>query len=160
MTLCDKLDDYLDRGLSEEQSQLFEAHLHDCPGCFAAALQQERLETLLAEAVKQFDTLPAGLISRTRGRLVSARRRRRLLYAMTAAAAAAVVWWLVGIPRYRVEPPGPELVSPERVAVAEVSRPEVRISFANESKLLIVPEKTDSPNVTFMWVYPNLRKSP
>ena len=156
---CDSVDDYLNRDLPPEQDQLFRAHLLDCATCQAAVQQQERLSALLREAVIELDPPPAEVVTRFRARLTKARRRRFLAFAMSASAAAAVVLLLMQKGRWTVGPEKPESAPPiEMVAVQEkVPSAEVRISFANESKLIVVPEETDSPDVTFVWVYPNQR---
>jgi hypothetical protein len=161
LSSCDQLDDYLARGLGEEQERAFEAHLPECPACYTAVQQQNRLDALLVLAVTKLDQVPVELIHRTRARLQKLRRRRYLAYALSASAAAALVWFLLQLPtrpptrlKDGSRPPG------EVVAESEKESPDpVRISFSHESKLLLVPEETGSPDVTFVWVYPNLRSA-
>ena len=156
---CASLEEFLNRDLPLEQEQLFRAHLPDCAACQAAVQQQERLNALLTEAVLELDPAPAEVISRFRIRMAKARRRRFLTYAVSASAAAAVILLLLQNQRRTVVPekpePGPRI---EMAAVPEKVPPaQVRITFANQSKLIVVPEETDSPDVTFVWVYPNQR---
>jgi hypothetical protein len=157
--MCDRLDDFLARDLAAEVERAFEAHLLDCPACLAAVKQQERIDALLSEAVERLVPMPADLIPRTRTRLKAARRRRYLAYALSVSAAAALVWSLVRLAPWAPQSPVNRESQPQ-VQVAEkkeVPPADVRIAFKDDSKLLIVPEKTDSPNVTFVWVFPNQR---
>jgi hypothetical protein len=57
----------------------------------------------------------------------------------------------------RPQPPIPALKSVPEVAVQKTSPP-VQVSFANHSKLLVIPEDTGTPDVTFVWVLPNQRQ--
>jgi hypothetical protein len=69
-----------------------------------------------------------------------------------------IVWSVMqAVPR-KVVPVEPAPVEPVQIADVKVApEPRVQISFSDESKLLIVPEKTESPDVTFVWVYRNQR---
>jgi Putative zinc-finger len=156
---CASLDDFLNRDLSPEQEQLFRAHLLDCAACNAAVQQHERLNTLLRHAVLELDPPSVEVVFRFRARMAKARRRRFLAYAVSASAAAAVILLLIQKDRWVVVPEKPEPAPPIEIAAVQEKVPpaQVRISFANESKLVVVPEKTDSPDVTFVWVYPNQR---
>ncbi len=158
---CALLDDYLARDLTAEKERAFEMHLLDCPACHSTVHQQRRLDAMLQEAVRVLVPVPAGLIQRTRARVEKSRRRRYLAYALSASAAAAIIWALFQQGFWLRPPMNPESQPPEQVAQEKATpAPEVRISFADESKLLVVPEQTDSPDVTFVWVYANQRSAP
>ncbi len=158
---CDLLDDFLARDLSTEKEQSFAVHLTDCTACNAIVQQQKRLDALLQEASRVLVPVPAGLVQRTRHRLQKSRRRRYLAYSLAASAAAAIIWALFQ-QGFWLRPPTNAVSQPPEQVVQEkaISAPEVRISFTDESKFLIVPEQTDSPDVTFVWVFPNQRLAP
>lgn len=153
---CQSLDDYLDHDLSGEDRSRFVAHLTNCADCRRAVEEHERLTALLVEAT---GPVPVGLTERIERRLRMARWRRVTAVAAALAATAAGVW-LLG--RYLPRPgqPSPPLadVRPEPPAPEE-PRPAdlVRVSFPRSANVLAVPVQTESPNVTFVWVYPNLR---
>jgi anti-sigma factor RsiW len=160
-TPCALLDDYLARDLTVEQERAFEIHLLDCPACHSTVQQQRRLDAMLQEAVRVLDPVPAGLVQRTRARLLKSRRRHYLAYALSASAAAAVIWALFQQGSWLRPPMNAESQPPKQLAQEKATpAPEVRISFADESMLLVVPEQTDSPDVTFVWVYANQRSAP
>jgi hypothetical protein len=154
---CQSLDDYLNHDLGGEGRARFVAHLMECSDCRRAVEDHERLATLLVEATR---SVPAGLTERVERRLRRVRRRRIVATAAALAAALAGVW-LLGRYRPRPEQPSPPLadVRPEPPAAPEAPRPadRVRVSFPPGANVLAVPVETESPNVTFVWVYPNLR---
>jgi hypothetical protein len=85
-----------------------------------------------------------------------AARRRRFAAAIAALAAAVAVVWLVG--RTAPRPVGPlPAVAEVRPAPESPRPPQVRVTFPRAADVIVVPGPTDSPNVTFLWVYPGLR---
>ncbi|CAN5290554.1 hypothetical protein BH10PLA2_BH10PLA2_19050 [soil metagenome] len=155
--ICHNLDSFLAEDLNEEDSRLFRAHLKDCLLCQSAVTQQRRLDRLLAEATQAFDIVPPTLAARIEHRLQRRQRRRLLAYACTVPVAASLVWILLHL-WPRPEPLRPESGPPPQVAQQPTASP-VQVSFANRSKHLVVPEDTGLPDVTFVWVLPNQRKS-
>jgi len=90
------------------------------------------------------------------GRPLRAARRRRFAGAVAALAAAAAVVWVVGRPTPRPVGPAPEVA--EVRPVPEPPRPPLaRVTFPRAADVIVVPGPTDSPHVTFLWVYPGLR---
>lgn len=155
---CEMLEDYLARDLAKDQEQAFEQHLTECLSCRRAATRQERIDALISEAVEKLLPEPDGLVPRIHVRLRRARQRRYLAYTASVAAAAAIVWGISQMTPRGATPVEPEPAPPMQITeVKEEPAANVQISFANESKLLIVPEKTESPDVTFVWVYRNQR---
>jgi hypothetical protein len=159
-SLCNLIDDYLARDLFPDKEEAFRAHLLGCQNCRAQVKQHERLAATLTEAVGVLCPVPDHLLARTRARLLSARRRRAVRWLVGAAAAAALLWVVSqSLPRKALkldeQPAETEQVAGDRAPPA----PEVQLTFAQESKLLIVPEKTDSPDVTFVWVFRNQRSA-
>src|SRR5262245_7601950 len=107
---CERLDDYLDRGMSDPERAAFAAHLAGCSLCREVAHRHEQMERLLARAVTELELVPALLTERIQHRLRAARQRRWLRYgaALTAAAvlaAVGVAGWLLTRPPE--DPPGP-----------------------------------------------------
>jgi anti-sigma factor RsiW len=160
---CLLLDDYLAHDLDDAEAARFADHLAECPACRRAVHENERLTALLTAAADRLTPVPAGLTERVGRRLQSVRRRRfaATAAALTAAlaAAAAVLWWLGH--------PAPRVPEPERT-VAEVrpqppapeapgSADRVRVTFPAGANVVAVPVPTESPNVTFVWVYHGLR---
>ncbi len=157
MTPCTDLDDYLAGDLADDAAARFAAHLPACGDCRRAVAEHERLTALLSAAVAALEPVPAGLTDRVRRRLRAARRRRVAAALMAVAAAVAVAVVLLGRTPPRREP-SPPLVKAPAPPAPELSRPagHVRVRFPG-GDVLAVPEKMDSPNVTFLWVYPRLR---
>jgi hypothetical protein len=156
---CQSLDDYLAHDLRGDDEARFLEHLPGCATCRQAVQEHERLAALLVEASSQLEPLPAGLTERIALRLRAARRRRGV--ALVAAALVAVTaMWLISREGHRpkhqpiVAEPAPE------PRVVEAPRPlePVRVTFPDDAQVIAVPVKMDSPNVTFIWVYPGLRE--
>lgn len=156
---CDLLDGFLGKWLTEPERAEFQAHLADCPGCRVRIEEQERVNRLLAEAMRQFAPVPPGLVRRVERRLN--RVRRRQLIGWTGAAAAVLlagsfaVWWY--------QPPPAEDRTPPRVADTPTSSPleearppapPVHVRIIRPAEVITVPRKTDNPAVTIIWVYP------
>ncbi len=158
-TACDWLVDYLDHDLTAETERLFLAHLPACPACSAAVTQQRRLEEVLSRASERFDRVPVDLVAKARKRIRLASRRRTLTLAAVVSAAAAAIWWVTSVLRPIPQPLVPGSESPIQIASETTGPPEIRVTFADDARLLVVPEKTDSPDVTFLWVYRNQRET-
>ncbi|HEY1378157.1 MAG TPA: zf-HC2 domain-containing protein [Gemmataceae bacterium] len=160
MTPCAALDDYLAGALTGDAAARFVAHLPGCADCRRAVAEQERLAALLTAAVAALEPVPAGLTDRVRRRLRAAHRRRVTAAVMAVAAAVAVAVALLGRTPPRPEPSPPLVKAPAPPAPGPPRPAEhVRVRFPG-GNVLAVPEKMDSPNVTFVWVYPTLRRQP
>jgi anti-sigma factor RsiW len=156
---CHRIDEYLDGELDEPDRSLFEQHLARCSSCAIAVDQQHQLSRLLKAATEQLDRPSPELMRKIDRRLRASRRKRYLAGVVVVATAAALAWIYLHMPARRNEPIPSERMPAVEIADARPARSQVRISFANQSKLLIVPVETGSPNVTFVWVYPNQRKA-
>ena len=168
---CDRLDDYLLDGLSEEEASAFEAHLAGCSTCRDELEHQRRIDGLLAQGTGRFEAVPRWLIDRIEGRVHRSARRRvvRLAGGLSAAAlavSALAVWLTVGglgpgnnrqpLVHERVEPgddgnqvdpPGGPTPRPQPVA---------SVSIADPSAAILVPVETKQPNVSIVWIYPTV----
>ena len=159
-TPCQSLDDYLAHDLTGEPLRRFSAHLASCAQCAQAVRDHERLHALLVEAV-QLEPVPPGVMQGLRRRVRTARQRRFVAAAAILAAAAALVAWLTwpGTPPDEPKPQqaqnrgGPNPLPREVPVVVEP----VRVRFPHGAGVVAVPEKIDSPNITFIWVYPGQR---
>ena len=156
---CHQIDDYLDGDLAELDRTGFEQHLANCPICAAVVEQQRQLAGLLEAATQHFDRPSPELVRKIVRRLRMKRRRRVFAYAAALSAAAAVVWVLLSRLPIKDKSIEADVKPALEIAEAKTAGPPVRISFANESSLVIVPEETGSPNVTFVWVFPNQNKT-
>ncbi len=158
-TPCSALDDYLANDLAGAARARFADHLAGCADCRRAVREQQRLDALLTEATARLEPVPAELAERV-GRRLKVARRRRLAAAVAALTAAAVVAWLLARPaplpvepeppvaKGQPEPPAPEAPPPEAV---------VRVKFPAGADVLAVRARSESPNVTFIWVYTGRR---
>lgn len=161
-TPCQSLDDYLAQDLGAEERARFVAHLAGCPDCRRAVRDAERLRALFTAAVAQLEPVPAGLTERVR-RQLRAVRRRRLAVTVTALAAAAAAVWLIGPIAHRQVKPVPQggdVSPPAAVQITPQPTQQVRVRFPAGTAVVTVPAPTDSPHVTFVWVYPGLRAAP
>jgi hypothetical protein len=157
-TPCKLLDDYLARDLSGDVLDCFRQHLGDCAECRQAVQEFELLSSWLTEATTRLELVPASLTQRS-VRVARPSRWRRLAAAATALAAmAAAIWFL---PR-----PSPRPLEPKIQVAAEQPGPAsqesqsanpVRVHFPTAAHVFAVPQPTDSPNVTIVWVYPGRR---
>jgi hypothetical protein len=162
-SVCSLLDDYLAHDLSGAELARFIAHLSDCPDCQQIVREHARLDSVLTAAIASLQMVPTGLTDCVARRLRSSHRRRIAFVAAAAAAVVAMIWAISRIipsadhpllaeqSVVGPEPPAPELTTPGE---------EVRVTFLNRDGVLAVPEKSAAPNVTFIRVYPGLRKSP
>src|SRR5437763_13449563 len=164
MTLppCGRLGDYLARDLGGDELARFTTHLQDCPDCRRAVGEHERLTDLLSAATIRLEPAPAGLVAGVGRRLRAARRRRVALIAASIAVAAATLW------QFRYRPTRPSEPEPARAEVrparpaTPAPRPDalVRVTFPADAHVIVVPEPIETPNVTFLWVYPGRRVVP
>lgn len=101
--------------------------------------------------------IPPGLIDRIDERLRAAAGRRWILAASLAAAAVVAVavtaWLVAGGGFVTVEP---SIESPLRLTQSEPSRSPAAVVFDPTSPYFAVPVKTESPNVSIVFVYQNL----
>jgi anti-sigma factor RsiW len=156
---CHYLDDYLAHDLRGDDEARFVEHLTGCPACQQAIDEHERLAALLREASRELEPIPVCLTERIARRL-RATRRRRAVALVAAALVAMTAMWLFTREGHRLErqpivaEPGPE------PRVVEAPRPveRVRVTFPDDAHVIAMPVKMDSPNVTFIWVYPGLRE--
>jgi anti-sigma factor RsiW len=166
-TLCVWLDDYLANDLPAGDASRFTAHLPACAACTKAVREHERLAGLLNRAV-ELEQVPMSLNATALRRLRLARRRRIAAVAVSVAASVVVALGLIRwIARSEIKPEiretAPEIVQKQPQAPAKVavpSAPKVRVTFPPDSGVIAVPVPVDNPNVTFIWIYPGLRRSP
>ena len=162
ISICQLLDDYLDHDLDPVERSQFIAHLSECSSCRQAIAEQERLESLLAEANARLEPSPVGLVIQIEECLRQNRRRRWVVVAAAVAATAAAICLVCRTPLR----PGPSEF-PVTEPVAESNSPQlpqpslsVRVSFPHDANVFAVREKSDSPNVTIVHVYSGLLSSP
>jgi ferric-dicitrate binding protein FerR (iron transport regulator) len=150
--LCQWLDDYLARDLGGADHARFVAHLPECPECRRAVDDNERLVALLAQAAES-EPIPTGLTERVARRLRVARRRRRAAMAAAALVTAVIAGMLLHRPAPRPSEPATS-VADVRPATSD-TRPTspVRVTFPPSAHVSAVPVRTESPNVTFLWVF-------
>jgi hypothetical protein len=155
--VCELLDGYLGRWLSEPELQAFVAHLASCPLCRQAVDEQRRFDQLLSQASTLGGLVPAGLVERIEGRLVQGQRRRLLV---RTAALAAVLLLAVGISIWIVKRVAvrPELVRnpPAPAPMAKTATPVfTRVALSRGSGLTAVPIESHNPGVTIVWLFPD-----
>jgi Putative zinc-finger len=152
--LCERLDDYLAHDLAGVGRDEFVAHLAGCAKCRASVDGVESLSSRLRTACERLDPIPAELAANISERIDARRWRRRALAAIALAASIGfMAFWLS---RDGETPAiGPKAISPPIASAA----PPVRVTFPNK-KLIAVPVESESPNVTVLLVYPNLRTQP
>lgn len=155
---CARLDDYLDGDLPEIERLDFEAHLTMCETCRQAVELDRRWGGLLAAAG------PVAPASLTRNILAVVERHRRLrlaravaLIGLAASLAFAVARWNVDRPRVPVARTNDPSAS-QPIASAD-QRPEVHITIAPESRLLALPLESKNPQVSIVWLYPEVRST-
>jgi len=147
MKPCDQIDDFLSGALSAESRAAFAAHLSGCADCRSAERETHQLDALLLTLDEQA-AVPTELVKRIDGRLRQAHRRRLIVRSAAAVAAGVLIlalWYIR---------PQPAIEIVEKTPTLPVEITAVRVDFSDE--VLAVPQKTDSPNVVFYWVYPNL----
>ncbi|SRR6266849_3423367 len=165
MTICEQIDGYLGKWLTEDERVAFEAHLANCPGCRQFVREQRRLEELLTRANAVLVSVPMRLIDQIDERLWRARRRRVLVWATGLAAASILIYFLTAwfLPQraFKVEPVQSEIVAapPQQPEATRDPRSLVEVTFQPPSDVIAVPQKTDNPSVTIIWVYPTIKTS-
>jgi hypothetical protein len=159
LTPCRWLDDYLAHDLTGDEHARFVTHLPDCADCRRAVRERERLATLLTEATTKLDPVPTDLTDRISRRL-RATRRRRFAAAAAALAVIASAVWLIGRTAPRPDKPQPPLADVKPAPESPPPAERVRVTFPESAHVLAVPAPTESPNVTFLWVYPAVRVAP
>src|SRR5262245_24432426 len=128
-SICNRIDGYLGRWLSESERAEFETHLVTCARCRHVVREQEHIDRLLTAAAAP---VPPLLIDRTARRLQRARQRRLIAWSAGLAAAALLVYLLADrfLPRpvddrappvVEIDPPGPPSAPPS---------PIVQVTFA------------------------------
>jgi hypothetical protein len=154
---CQLLDDYLDHDLEPGDHTRFVAHLSKCPSCQQAVADYNRLENILTEAIA-LEPIPENITAR-----IEAGLQRQGLWrwgvasAMLAATAAAI--WLIA--HYFSQTPElnlsvVEVTTPPAESKTSPSAGPVRISFPADANVLVMREKSESPNVTVVHVYSGL----
>jgi anti-sigma factor RsiW len=140
---CQLLDDYLNNDLTGEDLARFQSHLEGCSACSRALGEHQQLRALLCEAVAR-EPLPVGLGEKTVCKLRAARLRW-----------IAVLWWF-GQAGTKPNEPMIAREAPRAVPQPAEKAPnqDVHVTFLDNPSVLAVPEKMDSPNITFYWVYP------
>ncbi|MDZ4783564.1 MAG: zf-HC2 domain-containing protein [Planctomycetia bacterium] len=154
---CTRLDDYLNGDLREAERSAFETHLGACEVCRRAVAVDRHWEGLLAAAkpiAPATLTEPIAIVAQ-RERL----RRRTILrgWAVIGIAAGLLVMAFNFFDQKAALVVQPDVeVAPVRVA-AVPAPPEVRIEFAAESRVIAMPLKSKNPQVSIVWLYPELR---
>ncbi len=158
---CRLLDDYLNGDLPGEEQARFAAHLGKCPACARTVQEQARCDWLLRQAVLELQPVSSDWLARVRrGIRYSAARKRAVRAAGLAAALLLMgfgVWWLqrgdlgeeqdtgtIATIEQRPPPGGPE----------RAARVTADVIVQAESALIVVPVKSERPNVTILWIYP------
>lgn len=151
---CTQLDDYLDGDLDAASRRAFEAHLRACDACRQSAEFAQRTEQLLAASRP---VAPAGLVERIDRRL----RRERVLQIgqRCGLLAAAVVLIVLGFWGSRGRETGVVPVPPPSQQVAVAPERDVRIRFSEDEPVIAMPLKSKNPQVTIVWVYPEVRRA-
>jgi anti-sigma factor RsiW len=169
---CDRLDDYLLGGLSGGETTAFETHLAGCPACRDELQWQWEIDRLLAQGTRQFEPVPVSLVDRIQQQYGRYRRRRvvRLAWCGSAAALATavlIVWLAAG--RFGAgDPPQPMVQQhPESSGDQEPVQPPTpesartlsvaRVRLSDPSDAILVPLRTQEPNVSIVWVYPTVK---
>lgn len=169
---CERLDDYLLGGLSENESARFEAHLAGCAACRDELQRQRQIDRLLAQGTGQLEPVPSSLIDRIEEQYCRSRRRRVVRLACCLSAAALLLLALTvrlatgilgsGADSQPIvqEHPGPA-VGAKQVDPPRHERPPAgpvaTVTFADPSEAILVPLETKSPNISIVWVYPTVK---
>jgi hypothetical protein len=163
MTTCEQRDGFLGKWLTEDERTAFEAHVANCPDCRQFVREQGRLDDLLARANAALVPVPAPLMDQIDHRLRQVRRRRVAAWVSGLAAAALLVCavgaWLLPQREKEDEPvrhPLAVLPAPPREATRD-PRSLVEVTFQPPSDVIAIPQKTDNPLVTIIWVYPTIK---
>jgi anti-sigma factor RsiW len=160
---CHQVDGYLGKWLSDDERVQFEAHLPNCLDCRQFVEEAQRLDSLLARANATCVPVPPALISRIEQRLRQARRRRTAAWATGLAAAAALIcalstWLFIQrVPDVAPAQPLKTARLPELPRPSHEPQPSVEVTFEPSSDVIAVPQKSDNPSVTIIWVYPVIK---
>jgi len=155
---CHYLDDYLAHDLRGDDEARFLQHLPGCDACTQAVHEHERLAALLREASRELEPIPVCLTERIARRLRATRRRSVALVAAALVAMTALWLFTRGGHRPERKPIVAELAPEPRIVEAPRPAEPVRVTFPDDAHVIAMPVKIDSPNVTFIWVYPGLRE--
>ncbi|HLJ91856.1 MAG TPA: zf-HC2 domain-containing protein [Gemmataceae bacterium] len=158
MTPCEHGDGYLGKWLSDGERIAFEAHFDSCPACRRYIAEQRRLDALLARATEAAVSVPAGLLDQIDRRLRRARRRRMVAWS-AGLAAAGIGMAIVSTALLPQHAPDMELTPSSSIAKPEpVPAPhaQVTVTVPPSSDVIAVPQKSDNPSVTIIWLYPTL----
>ncbi len=168
---CDHLDDYLGGWLSQADRTRFAAHLADCPACREECQQQRQIDRLLRQGAGRDEPAPR-LIEQIERQIHRASQRRRLRWACVLSAAATIAL-AVGVfvatrdrgngpqpPPMTEQPDEPaaplvEVDPPEREENAH-QPPKVRVVASRPAEAIVVPVKTEAPNVSIVLIYPTV----
>ncbi len=163
---CDRLDDFLGGWLSAEEAARFEAHLSDCPVCRQEIEQQRRIDRLLAQAATHALPVPSSLAGRIEQQARRSTGRRAAWLACCISAAAVLVLAVgIGVAMRRADTPDrpqpivrqapePVVERPQQPRQTLPVRPDVQVVCNDSSNAIAVPLKTESPNVSIVWIYP------
>ena len=168
---CDRLDDYLLGGLSEDEIAKFEAHLAGCAACRDQLWQQRRIDSLLAEGVGRLEPVSSALIDRIEERVHRSRRRRVVRWAWGLSAAVlvlvgALVWLAAGSlgtgnKPHPIVQEHPRQATGNRQADPPLRQPRAslvaRVTLADPSDAILVPLETEASNVSIVMIYPTVK---
>ena len=160
---CEQRDGYLGKWLAGHERVEFEAHLANCPGCRQFVQEQQRLDNLLAQANAELLPVPAVLLRQIEHRLRKGRRWRLTAWVAALSAAAILActfaaWYLANwLPKddARQSPPLATPLHPP--SQPPDPRTLVRVTFPSPSDVIAVPQKTENPSITIIWVYPTVK---
>jgi anti-sigma factor RsiW len=172
---CDRLDDYMLGWHSPDEAAEFERHLTDCPACHRQQALQQSIDGMLAGSGGSLDTIPSGLIERTRHRVESARRRKALRWTFGLVAAAAVLIAAV-IGRFTFwspsRPGDMDVAVSQNAAAAHGNTPSnsplsttenlkesTRVALADPSSGIVLECKTRDPRINIVWIYPAVKSA-
>jgi anti-sigma factor RsiW len=153
---CSPLDDYLNRELCDAERGAFEAHLGACEVCRRAVEVDRHWEGLLAAAKPVAPatlTEPIAIVAQ-RERV---RRRNILCGSAVIGVAAALLVMILNSFDQNATPTTQSDVEVARQHVAPTpAPPDVRIEFSPESRVIAMPLKSKNPQVSIVWLYPEL----
>lgn len=151
--LCTLLDDFLAHDLTCDEAARFSAHCSICPRCRQQVEAQDRLRAHILAATDEVAPVPTALSQRIGVARSSARLRRTAAFVAAATVVFAVLGFWIRFRRDTEFPVGGVTSNVAMVAVDETPKP-VHVVFPKS--LIVLPAKTESPNVTFFWVYPGI----
>jgi hypothetical protein len=159
---CELREAYLGKWVTSKERVDFEAHLAHCPDCQPIVQEQQQLDDLLARANVAIVPVPAGLIDEIDGLLRRARRRTMIAWASGLAAASILICSVAAWFAQQADKEGgadrPAVTHTDRQAVpAPDPRSLVKVVFQPSADVISVPQKTENPSVTIIWVYPTIK---